>query len=220
MIKLLLPIICCFLLVQCSNENKKKTDKTSTDSITQSILPDSNIPNTVNDKILGKTDSNNSKTQNKATLGVDGQNLLAFFNAGLEKFKQQNYKEAIVQFSKVIESDPANFHSYFNRGLSKYRLKEYIGAIKDFNKSIKIDPKSFEAYKNRADAKTYIQDLTGSIKDYDKSIELNPKFKDAYKNRGMVKLMLKQDDAACLDLQKASELGDTEVSDLIKQYCK
>jgi tetratricopeptide (TPR) repeat protein len=41
----------------------------------------------------------------------------------MEKYELKNYREAIVDFNKVIELDPKNTKAYLYRGFSKASIK-------------------------------------------------------------------------------------------------
>ena len=47
----------------------------------------------------------------------------------------------------------------------------------------------------------------------------DPKYAKVYYNRGIVKYNLKDKDGACSDWKKGFALGDTQGSDMAKEYC-
>jgi tetratricopeptide (TPR) repeat protein len=55
---------------------------------------------------------------------------------------------------------------------------------------------------------------------FDTAVSLNPKNVDAHFNNGVANLKLGKIKVACKSWNKAKELGDTEVEELISQYCK
>lgn len=62
---------------------------------------------------------------------------------GNEKFKSNDYTNAIEDYKKAIESNPNNPHNtyaYDNMATAKEKLGDYVGAIKDWEKVIEIDP--------------------------------------------------------------------------------
>ena len=86
-------------------------------------------------KIHGYTDSieNNINQMNNIK---DIENLQYYFNNGSERIPvKEDYIDAMIDFSKVIEINPINEKVYENRGEIKYNLKDYRGAITDLQKS-------------------------------------------------------------------------------------
>ena len=48
-----------------------------------------------------------------------------FYETGMAKAKVNDYKGAIVDFTKALEINPKDEFAYFNRGLSKYYLGDF-----------------------------------------------------------------------------------------------
>ncbi|MFQ4142367.1 tetratricopeptide repeat protein [Chlorogloeopsis sp. ULAP02] len=60
-----------------------------------------------------------------------------FFKAGVEKVEKQDWKEAIADFDKVIQSHPSNGEAYLYRGNAYYQLKESKKAIEDYTQALR-----------------------------------------------------------------------------------
>lgn len=67
-------------------------------------------------------------------------NIKAFNNRAYCLAKLGKYKDAIIDYSNVIQQDKTNIHALHNRGISYERLARYKEAIKDFTSVIEIDP--------------------------------------------------------------------------------
>jgi len=50
-------------------------------------------------------------------------------------FSNKEYKNAIIEYDKVIKGNDKESYNYYLRGLSKYNLEDNMGAIKDFTKA-------------------------------------------------------------------------------------
>ena len=59
-----------------------------------------------------------------------------YFERGIKKQLEQNYQDAIEDFTKSIKLNPKYFEAYFNRGFSKSALDNIQDAIGDLTKAI------------------------------------------------------------------------------------
>ncbi|MDX1921068.1 MAG: tetratricopeptide repeat protein, partial [Candidatus Caenarcaniphilales bacterium] len=96
-----------------------------------------------------------------------------------ESFGKQDYKQAIVHYTKVIEANPKPesklSEAYLKRGISYLKTEKFEEALKDFDKAIELTPNLEQAYNQRGLAKANLGKQEEAIKDFDKAIEINPK---------------------------------------------
>ena len=64
-----------------------------------------------------------------------GQTAEEYKNQGNAKYDLQDYRGAILDFTKAIELDPKNAILYYNRGLAKNALSYTDGACLDWSKA-------------------------------------------------------------------------------------
>ena len=119
---------------------------------------------------------------------------------------------------KVIKN---NYLAYDNRGIAYGQIGQYQRAIGDFNKVIDLYH-YYEGYNNRGFAYANLGQYQNAIEDYNEAIRLKPDYAKAYQNRGFAYLNQRNDELGCRDLQKACELGDCGLLELIKGkgYCR
>lgn len=154
--------------------------------------------------------STNSETETDKEKYNDKINTLDagnHFLSGSEMSTNQNFEEAIVEYTKVIALQPDNLDAYHNRGIAKANLKDYNGAILDFTNTIKINPNHDLAYYNRGNAKDDLKDFKDAITDYNKAIKLNPNNSNYFNNRGIAKGHLSDFNGAIADYSKAVDLN-------------
>ncbi|RLB23007.1 MAG: hypothetical protein DRG73_06020 [Deltaproteobacteria bacterium] len=114
-----------------------------------------------------------------------------YYRIGLTEYEKGNYRQAIENYTKGIESNPDDASLYNNRGLAYYSFEQYDKAISDFNKAIELKPDFADAYYNRGLAYfrkgSYynFEPRKKAIDDFTKAIELQPDFVDAYYNRAV-----------------------------------
>ena len=114
-----------------------------------------------------------------------------YYRIGLTEYEKGNYRQAIENYTKGVESNPDDASLYNNRGLAYYSFEQYDKAISDFNKAIELKPDFADAYYNRGLAYfrkgSYynFEPRKKAIDDFTKAIELQPDFVDAYYNRAV-----------------------------------
>ena len=82
----------------------------------------------------------------------------ALFKRGMERMEQRNFKLAEIDFSMVLQLNPANEAAYYNRGFCRLRLSNYPGAVEDLTKAIEYDRENLDAFYNRGNALRFIAD--------------------------------------------------------------
>lgn len=123
-------------------------------------------------------------------------NELSYSNRALAKLKLQDFRGAIIDFTKAIE---------------------ICKNVKD--KSNSIDKHCNDYYYFRGLAKIGLGDNFGAKNDFSLAIFHNAKDDEAYYQRGIVRIKFKEINEGCLDLSKAGELGNTQAYLEIKNYC-
>ena len=124
-----------------------------------------------------------------------------------ELTETENFEDAIIEYTRVIELQPNNADAYHNRGIIKAKNKDFVGAIDDFANTIRIKPNHDLAYFNRGNAKDDLKDYTNAILDYDKAIKLNVSNSNYYNNRGIAKGHLGDYSGAIKDYSKGIEIN-------------
>ncbi len=131
-----------------------------------------------------------------------------YFDLGMECLKNENFEEAINNFTKVIEIDPNFKYVYNYRGFSYGSLRKYEEAIKDYTKAIEINENYKEVYYNRGVNYGSLRKYEEAIKDYTKAIEIDENYKEAYYNRGVNYGSLGKYEEAIKDYTKAIEIDE------------
>ncbi len=119
------------------------------------------------------------------------QQKAGYEKSGVVEFNNGNYRKAIENYTRGLESDQDNASLYNNRGLAYCGLEKYAKAVADYDKAIEIKPDFADAYYNRGLAyfkkgSSYnLEPRKKAIKDFTMAIELQPDFADAYYNRAV-----------------------------------
>ena len=152
-------------------------------------------------------------------LTVSGQTAQEYLKSGIEKHEQQDFKGAIKNYSKAINSDKDLKLAYYNRGTCELALKDFKSAMADFNKAIELDPKFVKAYYSRASVYASQQQYLETLPDLDKTIDLDPSFPNALTLRGQIRAQTGNKKGACEDFIKAKENGDSQADQYLSQFC-
>ncbi len=111
--------------------------------------------------------------------------------------------EAIIEYSKAIESGSDDAALYYKRGVL-YRLQgNNREAVDDLSMTISLEPENAEAYCERAIAYGNLAQMEPALSDLDKAIEIDPKFAKAYSNRSAAYLSIGDYDNAISDASTA-----------------
>ena len=86
-----------------------------------------------------------------------------FFNQGIEKLQNGQYKEAIEDFTQAIEINSKYADAYFLRGCTHIELDDYQGAIADYTQTIQLVPDDADIYFMRGKAYITLDDYKLSL---------------------------------------------------------
>jgi tetratricopeptide (TPR) repeat protein len=100
----------------------------------------------------------------------------AYFNRGLAYCSLTKFDEAIADYTKTIELEPAFTDAYFTRGTAYDELQKYDEAIADYTKSIELKT-NYDAYAYYFRGAIYdkLQKYDEAIADYTKAVDLSCK---------------------------------------------
>ena len=126
---------------------------------------------------LAKQKNNNNKEKYDDLLKKVNE-IEAVKNKANELFKQKKYEEAIEEYTKVLEFDPANkkFNSLIlaNRALCYQKLNKHKEALRDSNLSVKLNPYYARGYVKRGNVYMELKMYDDAKLDFQKAKELDP----------------------------------------------
>lgn len=131
-----------------------------------------------------------------------------FYQRGLESFKQHNYDDALVFFSRAIELKDCFIEAHYHRGLTYIALHRYNYALMDFKRAITCDS-SFAAAYYQCGWIYFIQnDNQRALENFTRAIERHPSFASAYFKRGIIyHNRLRRYEEALADFERAERYG-------------
>ena len=132
---------------------------------------------------------------------------------GQWKFRSNRFNEALADFDKAIQLNPAFIYTYRWRGDANSRLGNHKAAIADYNTAIQLDPDNADSYRGRGMAKVNLGDPTGAVLDCNKAVQINPEDVHAYSIRGWAQFLLGISESAGGDMEKAQVLYGAAIND-------
>lgn len=137
----------------------------------------------------------------------------------LMKIYAKDYKAALVQVNKALETDINNAYYRNNRGFIYLMTGRVDEAEKDINFSIKADPENGWAYRNKGIFYFVKEKYEAALRNlkqaglYDDAIPL------LHYYRAATLLKLNRRDEACAELQKSTAVYEHEGRHLFEQNC-
>lgn len=99
-------------------------------------------------------------------------------------FLDQEYDNAIINYTKVLDISPKKAGIYVNRGTAYFIKGDFNKAVLDYSKALGIDSSNASAYANRASVYFKMGDYVKSISDSTEALRINPKDAATFCNRG------------------------------------
>ena len=156
---------------------------------------------------------------NTSVMAALSPNSSDVFNTGINYLRQQNYQQALVNFSQVIEGkDNLVGAAYSNRCLVNLQLNNYAAAEADCAEAIKYNSANLEAHLNLGLAYYRQEEYAQAIPEYREVIQQDKKDYRAYYNRGLAYFALHNYHRAIADYQMALKYApesQTESTSLI-----
>jgi tetratricopeptide (TPR) repeat protein len=115
-------------------------------------------------------------------------------------------KEAIQDFSRVIELNPDYANAWHNRAEIYFDSGEYAKAIRDYTESLNRDPENRTALLKRGQSKLKLGKARAALDDFDQLIKLDEQQASVYVERGEAKRALGEWEGSASDFRKAIQL--------------
>ena len=109
---------------------------------------------------------------------------------------------------------------YYYREQAALKARQYQRALDDIVKAVELSPKDLTYRAEHAVVNLRVGRYEESMKILNEILKDEPKYGEAYRLLGLCQIQLKKTDEACGNFNKAKELGDPNVDELIKKYCK
>jgi tetratricopeptide (TPR) repeat protein len=135
-----------------------------------------------------------------------------YYRSAAAHFRANEFNEALSDFNKAIELDPANADALFYRIMTLSQLDPRSEPTKDWDRIIEVAPRYkliYVIYLQRANYRARIGKFDESIDDVNKALEFTPNDGSAYHLRGYSYMMKGNLEALYADYKKSVELKTT-----------
>ncbi len=134
----------------------------------------------------------------------------------------EQYRAAMVDYDAYYEivNGQVNDLFYYYREQAAFKARQYQRALDDIAKAIELNPAELTYQAEQAVVNMRVGRLEQAIDVLKKISQQDPDYAEAYRLLGICQIQQKNKEAACANFQKAKELGDTNVDELIQKHCK
>jgi tetratricopeptide (TPR) repeat protein len=136
---------------------------------------------------------------------TDPRNAREAFDAGLRLMKASRYDQAILNFNRAVDLEPAFAEAFRMRARTYMAQSNLDEAIRDFTRVSVLKPRDALALAERGFASLEKKDYASAIADADRAIALDPKLAKAYNLRGVAHRSVGDPRKAVDDFTKALE---------------
>jgi protein O-mannosyl-transferase len=144
-----------------------------------------------------------SETLFRRAVSVTAKNFLAYNNLGFYLAGRGQVQEAMVNYQKALEINPAYEDALNNFGYSLAGLKRFAEAIPLYEAALRIRPKHVEVHNNLGNALSEVGRLPEAIDHYRFVLQQQPGHADAHNNLGIALAMQGKLDEALPHFQAA-----------------
>lgn len=94
--------------------------------------------------------------------------------AGKRALKNENFSEAVEQFTSVIQAAPNFAEGYNQRAIAYFMLEEWKNSLADCKQTIKLNPNHFGAFAGMGHVYLRLGDIGKAITAYKQALVINP----------------------------------------------
>ena len=106
------------------------------------------------------------------SLGLQPNNIQAYYYRGMAKSELGNLSGAIKDFDLALSINPQQIEVLYHRAKAKSDLGNYLGALEDHHKIVSLDPGDPLKFNSRAHTRLKVGDFTGAFADFREAIAL------------------------------------------------
>ena len=149
-----------------------------------------------------------------------GDSYESLLQQGITRLEQNDFTEAIAQFTQALAEQPGNPEALLQRGFAYEKAELLAEALTDYSTVIASDPLTEKAYSNRGNVYFKRERYDQAVADYTQALALNPTNDVALYNRAVAYQQLGKPERACQDWQRAQALGNVAATRPLAKLCQ
>jgi len=133
---------------------------------------------------------------------------LAYYRRAFAQQARGDYKEAIADYTKMLEIVPECAEAFANRAyVLAMQQRDFDKALEDWSSALNINPKMKTVFNDRGYLRLRQGDVERALADFDRAVESDPNYGLAYNNRGIARVGLGDLEGAIGDFTRALRLN-------------
>ncbi len=132
---------------------------------------------------------------------------MALFERGCVLLAKDDSPNAIREFTKVIQSNPAHYGALNGRGTALRKIGNYEQSIRDLSQAIQFEPGESDHYLERGLTYTELKDYEKALADFAQAASLAPASSAGYRNRGMIYALQGEHNKAISEYDRAIQVN-------------
>ena len=140
-----------------------------------------------------------------------------FFERAELHVQAKKYRNAVIDYNTFYEASNGNVNAmfYYQREQAEMQCRMYQQALNDINKAVELAPDDENLWAEKGAVHMRVNQLDEAIPAFEKAISLNAEYAAAYRMLGYCYSLKKMKKEAKVNYEKAKQLGDTVVDQLI-----
>lgn len=134
----------------------------------------------------------------------------------------EQFRPAMLDYDTYFKAvnGAVNDVFYYLREQASIKARQYQRALDDIAKAIELNPRELLYYGEHAAVNMRVNRFEEALKILNEAVAIDPNYAEAYRLMGICYIQMKNPQEACANFNKAKELGDSNVDELIVKHCK
>lgn len=131
------------------------------------------------------------------------------------------FRDAVIDYNTFFDAVSGDVTAlfYYQREQAEMQCRMYQQALNDINKAVEMAPEDIDFLVEKGAVHLRVNQLDEAIEVFNKAISINDQYAAAYRMLGYCQTLQNKKKEACANFDKAKELGDEIVDQLIEKYC-
>ena len=145
-----------------------------------------------------------------------------FYERAELRAQMGKYRDAVIDYNTFYEAVSGDVSAlfYLQREQAEMQCRMYQQGLDDINRAVEMSPDNVDLWVEKGSVHLRVNQLDEATVAFNKALSMDDQYAVAYRLLGYCQALQKRNKEACANFQKAKELGDKVVEQLIEKYCK